>query len=865
MSELLREEKFERVSLDFSNQNYYEPNLILELSDSIEKIDLCNNYLIDGFPTEILQCSNLVELNLSCTSIKQIPDEIHKLENLEILYLAFCQLNIFPESILSCKKIKILHLNGNNIDEVPSSISNLLEIEELFIGNNPFVNIPSSLFDLSGLMTLDMSSCQIENIPQNLGKLKCVSSLGLCNNVIREVSPQIGLLKGLESIDLSRNRISALPEAIGGLYKLKDLVATSNLIENIPVEISHVEGVEYLCFKNNPIDNVPEEILRRGTGAIISFLRSISSDGVDKIHEAKIVFVGQGEVGKTSLKKKLIDNGSKLDLNERTTEGIDVDSWYMYIESKDRMINFRANLWDFGGQEIYYATHQYFLTNRSLYVLVWTARKDESIESFDYWLNVISLLSKNSPIIIVLNKIDKRLRDVDQLSIKNKFNNVIGFYQTSCMTGDGVFTLKKAVESALIQLPHIGDRWPSNWSRVRAILETSGKDHISLQDYLDICNELGIEGHDAINLAQYLHDLGVLLYYRDDPYLKNIIILNPKWATKAAYVALDSKEILRSKGHFEFDYISKIWLEMGYPLDTHAYLLQLMIRYELCYKSDKDTEFLIPSLFPESSPDIHIDYSECFTYRYQYEFMPAGIMTRFIARNSEHIKDKLCWKNGVMISYNGVDSLIECDRISRRITVKIFSSDYMDVLGLIRADFARINRSLNNPVVVEEIPCPCKDPFMFNYDFVRNIQRKGEDRILCYKCGDKVSISEMLCLDQPDKEKESNVVNNYFEGGFMEIKEFKNNGNAIVGDNVTNCSINTVASSLKSIVDDLNVSYADKKSLYDDISIVDSDADINKKMESKNRIEAFLHRNSDSIGSGLITSLIMELGKLVFY
>jgi len=29
-----------------------------------------------------------------------------------------------------------------------------------------------------------------------------------------------------------------------------------------------------------------------------------------------------------------------------------------------------VNIWDFGGQEIYHATHQFFLTHRSLYLLL---------------------------------------------------------------------------------------------------------------------------------------------------------------------------------------------------------------------------------------------------------------------------------------------------------------------------------------------------------------------------------------------------------------------------------------------------------------------------------------------------------------
>jgi GTPase SAR1 family protein len=40
--------------------------------------------------------------------------------------------------------------------------------------------------------------------------------------------------------------------------------------------------------------------------------------------------------------------------------------------------NFRVNIWDFGGQEIYHQTHQFFLTERSLYALVADTRTENT-------------------------------------------------------------------------------------------------------------------------------------------------------------------------------------------------------------------------------------------------------------------------------------------------------------------------------------------------------------------------------------------------------------------------------------------------------------------------------------------------------
>lgn len=56
-----------------------------------------------------------------------------------------------------------------------------------------------------------------------------------------------------------------------------------------------------------------------------------------------------------------------------STVGVDIGDWV--YEKKVRgnsqygPVMFRT--WDFGGQNEYYATHQYFLSKRSLYIVVW--------------------------------------------------------------------------------------------------------------------------------------------------------------------------------------------------------------------------------------------------------------------------------------------------------------------------------------------------------------------------------------------------------------------------------------------------------------------------------------------------------------
>ncbi|WP_366558215.1 hypothetical protein [Okeania sp. SIO3B5] len=76
---------------------------------------------------------------------------------------------------------------------------------------------------------------------------------------------------------------------------------------------------------------------------------------------------------------------------EESTKGIKVNQWNFQITNQHE---FQMNIWDFGGQEIYHATHQFFLTKRSLYILVVDTRQENT--RFDYWLNIVELLSDNS-------------------------------------------------------------------------------------------------------------------------------------------------------------------------------------------------------------------------------------------------------------------------------------------------------------------------------------------------------------------------------------------------------------------------------------------------------------------------------------
>lgn len=819
---------------------------------------------LNRFPKEILKLTKLKELNLNGNNICQLPIDLSKLENLEILRLCACGFNNFPNEISELSNLKKINLSHNHFRIIPEWIGELENIQEIYFSNCGIECIPKIFSTLNRIKKLDLSHNFMSTIGDEIGILKSLRALKLNNNNITEISPQICGLTSLVFLDLSINLLVNIPYTLQDLKSIQILKLNSNNIVILPIELGNLKKLQFLNIDNNPIENIPPEIIRRGTKSILSFLGSSLESYATNIWEAKTIFVGYGEVGKTSLIKKLLKDKFSIDSTEPSTRGIDVKRWRFNSVIHGKKITFQTNMWDFGGQEVYYAMHQFFLTKRSLYILVWNARKDDSYDNFDYWLNAISLLSEGSPIIIVQNKIDIRIREIDQNLIKEKFKNVKNFHQVSCLTSDGIVTLRSNIQKELLNLPHIGDHWPNTWSMVRTDLEKLEDNYIMYEDYLKICQRRNVSVHDSQHLSQYLHDIGVIINYNDDYILKNIVVLNPIWITKAVYAAIDSNKILKSYGSFTYDMISNIWSSLSYDPSSHPYLLKAMIKYELCYSIENNL-FIIPQLLPEKRPLFHWPTKNNFKFRYRYEFMPAGIVNRFSVRNHSLIKDNIIWRFGVLIENDDAEALLISDPFTKSILIDISGTNKRDMLGMIRSEISKINHSLNSPKVFEEVPCGCDDPFYFDYNFLRKCIAEGHYEILCHKCFKIVNVYKILCEVAFTKSNVKIEQQNVYWGGHMEVKNFSNYGNAIIGEIINNCTVGSdnFIENLKQLVNNISSDENEKKELFHIIDKMNSSKDRDEKVRFKNKIEQFFLQHSSAIGNSALGSILVELGKFI--
>ncbi len=143
-----------------------------------------------------------------------------------------------------------------------------------------------------------------------------------------------------------------------------DVLDLSQLdLERLPGDILEVP-LRRLELRGNPkiTSKIPAEVLERPPEEIVRYYLE-SQDGLP-LQELKLLLVGRGGAGKTTLVKRL--SGEPVDDHEKESHSISIRELMIKCPKGE----VRARAWDFGGQEILHATHQFFLTERSLYIVV---------------------------------------------------------------------------------------------------------------------------------------------------------------------------------------------------------------------------------------------------------------------------------------------------------------------------------------------------------------------------------------------------------------------------------------------------------------------------------------------------------------
>jgi GTPase SAR1 family protein/3',5'-cyclic AMP phosphodiesterase CpdA len=679
---------------------------------------------------------------------KEVEDKIKEAEekNLTTLGLSFNNLTEIPDSITRLQNLTMLDLRYNNITKIPDNITRLQNLTELDLSENNITKIPDSITRLQNLTELDLSENNITKIPDSITRLQKLTTLYLRNNNLTEIPDSITRLQNLTTLNLSVNNLAEIPESITRLQNLTALYLRGNKLTKIP-DISRLQNLTTLDLRNNPIEIPPPEVVKNGIKAIKDYFRQLQAEGEDRIYEAKLLIVGEPGAGKTTLAKKIENENYILNPDEGSTKGIDIVRWDFKMENGQ---DFRVNIWDFGGQQIYHATHQFFLTKRSLYALVADIRRED--DHLFYWLNAVELLSDNSPLLIIKNEMQNRKREINERYLRSQFTNLKEVYATNLATKRGLPEIKDAIKFYIKNLPIVGTPLPKTWVKVRETLEKDDRNYISLEEYMKICEDNGFkQDNDKLQLSGYLHDLGICLHFQDDPILRKTVILKPEWGTDAVYRVLDDKGIIDNLGRFNHNDLASIWSEPKYA-NMHAELLQLMLNFKLCYRlPGKDNTYIAPQLLTEDQPEYPWDENENLIIRYFYEFMPKGMLTRFIVAMHTYIADeKYVWRTGSILERDKTRAEVIEYYDRRDINVRIVGMHKKELMTLITDELDRIHDSFNRLKYKKLIQCNCsecwnnQEPNFFEFETLRRYLENRRNKIQCPKSFQNVDVRKLI-------------------------------------------------------------------------------------------------------------------------
>ena len=474
-------------------------------------------------------------------------------------------------------------------------------------------------------------------------------------------------------------------------------------------------------------------------------------------YHMKLMLVGNCTVGKSTLVAQLCNK----EMGNESTAGVDITQW-KYSPAYNRK-TFYFSIWDFAGQEEYYATHQCILSKRSLYLLVWNVTEgDEGVADLKPWLNSISVRASNSCVIVVgtfLDKVPKEDRQSGKIDdLLWKVEELTKQYQHLVVTNITVVGLKSGMENLEKLKDYIygaaaeykinnqfvmGQQIPSSYHALDAKLSTihclvkegRHKPIMHAADFKKMVRDLDLvdiqDDKELDTATHFLHEVGALFHYDDRLHnLDDLYFVDLSWlydlvstvATKNPYV---NNGILKSKN------IPLLLEDKHYSSKYFIQLLALLSRFDIALPLDNDYKrILIPSMLPEGRPtavtELRPDDKKCYK-RYimfhhtgpqdQHFRCPLGLWSCLLSRIMNSIKgvknilsEQVPVENEDSLIFTSVQSGDATTATSHRRSLEgnTENGDFFD-RGILHHDELTTNNDLNSSV----LPGDCDKTLMY--------------------------------------------------------------------------------------------------------------------------------------------------------
>ena len=719
---------------------------------------------------------NAAHLDLSFLELKNLPDPSGQLTNLAVLHLGGNQLRVLPDWLGQLTNLTWLSLGGNQLRVLPDWLGQLTNLTWLSLGGNQLRVLPDWLGQLTNLTTLHLGGNQLRVLPDWLGRLTNLTTLGLNDNRLTELPDSLGELTNLTWLHLGGNQLRMLPESLRQLTNLTWLTIGGSQLRVLPDWLSKLPNLKTLELYQNPLVSPPPEVVAQGSRAVLAFLHAGVRMGTGRQWRAKLLVVGQGGVGKTSLVKALI--GQPHDAEEPTTHGLRIDE-VAVGHPREPGEEMRLSVWDFGGQDIYHATHQFFLSAGCLAILVWDSRAGWEQSKVDYWLDLLHARAPGTPIVLVATHTADRASDLPLDMWREQYPQIVCNLPVECPARTGIEAVRAELASQAAGLEGMGAAWPSNWLAGIEACRATPRTHVGLRELHRILIGAGVgDPLERETLARVMHRLGDILYYPDEQQLVDTVILRPQWLSARIAAILDSETVAHHDGLITRTDIEREWLGIG--RDVREYLLDLMERFNISYRvsgARDDAVAIVVDRLPYKPPNYTDIWNaasgraDAAEMRMRYRLgtvLPPGIPTWFIAL--EHrFTTGMVWRTGALLLHDDGQHIGLVTAKPRTGIVELtvrgpWPASFLWLLdGGLNLTFSRYP----GLKITREVPCPCRRgtnencPTWFDYDKLIRRRRLGKPTVECPTTYKEVDVTWLLSGIAPSAADPASPPNEY--------------------------------------------------------------------------------------------------------
>ena len=644
----------------------------------LEVIDFSHNQLT-VLPDNLGSLQSLKTFNAGSNKIEELKNSFtNSTHKLEVLNLSNNKLHLLPNGFSRtwATSLQVVNLKENFFHEIPIEVCQLIHLNTLLISHNHIKLFPPvRAWETQTLQKIDLSHNKLTFNLLNLLSTpdeKKFLPLGMTlfapqkmkpsnsrNTFQLEYSPSTSVEESYEVpvdiwantlmyFDLSDNKISIIPDYIGNLTSLVNLNLSNNKDLNIlPPALGRLKNCFSLGVDNLRLNNIQFQSIEglSKTKSILKYLRTELRNSVPSRY-MKLMVVGLAGQGKTTLLQVLKNGPLKNDTHRSTaTNGIEINKWNLGGKETRMKLGqqMEFSTWDLGGQEVYYATHQCFLTKNTLYLLVFDITLgEEAILQLQPWLLNIQARAPNSTVIIVGTHLDEikdeanqsavddirgKVEKLYQLDRQNKYPKIKELIFVSCTKYQYIDQLVKLIYDTASSLKTvethekvIGQMIPKSYIELQKLIERERETRRSQGNLLILkysemekiaASVQDEELHDKAELdqaASFLHNNGHILHYEElIGQLSETYFIDPTWICDMFAQIVTVKE-------------TNSWVKNGIIKESelqiifhnHHKFLFLQYKEEYLYIMEKfeilinlgDGRLLIPSMLPLDRPNM---------------------------------------------------------------------------------------------------------------------------------------------------------------------------------------------------------------------------------------------------------------------